>query len=86
MNTWAQTFFTGWHFMRWFRLAIGIYAVGQAILMHDSMIGFLGAFFLFQAVTNTGCCGTQACAAPNAKRKTEAEETIQFEEIKTQSK
>jgi hypothetical protein len=45
MNTWAHTFFTGWHFMRWLRLAIGIYAIGQAILMHDRMIGFLGAFF-----------------------------------------
>lgn len=82
MNSWTQTIFTGWHFMRWARLVIGTYAIVQAYMLHDNMIGFIGAFFLFQAVTNTGCCGVQSCAVPNTKASSQKGEEIQFEEIK----
>lgn len=54
--------------MRWFRLAIGIYAVGQAILMHDSMIGFW-AEFDSKPLQIPDAGGTQACAAPECKEK-----------------
>ncbi|MBK7148686.1 MAG: hypothetical protein IPH78_07620 [Bacteroidetes bacterium] len=82
MNSWTQTIFTGWHFMRWTRLAIGMYAIVQAYMLHDTMIGFIGTFFLFQAVTNTGCCGAQACAVPNKRDSSQKGKEIQFEEIK----
>ena len=82
MNTITQTLFTGWHFMRWLRLAFGIYVAYQAFVMHDNMLAFLSAFFLFQAVTNTGCCGAQGCAVPITKKESTKAEEVEFEEIK----
>lgn len=48
--------------MRVLRLAIGVYAITEAVRMNDFAIGFFGGLFLLQALTNTGCCGTQTCA------------------------
>jgi hypothetical protein len=67
METIKQTLFTGWHFMRWLRLAFGIFSIIQAIEMHDSLIGAIGGFFLFTAVINTGCCSAGGCATPMPK-------------------
>lgn len=75
-----QTLLTGWHFMRWLRLGLGIFIAIQAIQNHDTLSGFIAAFFLFQAATNTGCCGSNGCAVPI--KKTNIEE-IEFEEVKT---
>lgn len=83
METLKQTLFTNWNFMRWLRLAIGPYVLVQAVMMHDNMLGFFGAFFLFQAVTNTGCCGTQGCAVPITKKNSTKADEIEFEEIKS---
>lgn len=78
-----QTLFTGWHFMRWLRLGLGIFMAIQAIEMHDTFSGFIAAFFLFQAVTNTGCCGSNGCATPRTPVRTkEISDDINFEEIK----
>lgn len=82
MNTLSQLLFTNWDFMRIVRLFIGLYAAYQSVILHDTMLGFLSAFFLFQAVTNTGCCGTQACAAPPSKTNTSKTEEVEYEEIK----
>ena len=82
MDTIKQTLFTGWHLMRWIRLAFGIFFVVQAIQMHDALIGVAGGFFLFTSITNTGCCGAKGCAAPSQKGNTEAPKEITFEEIK----
>lgn len=67
MNTIKQTLFTNWNFMRWLRLAIGIYAGVQAIQMHDMFLGLLSGFLLFQSLTNTGCCGAGGCAVPKTR-------------------
>ena len=83
MNTITQTLFTGWHFVRWLRLAIGIYIAIQAFTAHDSMLGFFSAFFLFQALSNTGCCGVQGCAVPLSKKEITKTEEVEFEEIKS---
>ena len=83
MRAITQTLFTNWHFMRWLRLAVGIYAAVQAVQLHDTMLGFFGAFFLIQAVTNTGCCGVQSCAAPVSKKNSDKIEEVDFEEIKS---
>ena len=82
METLKQNLFTNWHFMRWLRLAIGVYVIVQAVMLHDTMLGFFGAFFFIQAVTNTGCCGTQSCTAPVAKKNSDKIEEVKFEEIK----
>lgn len=78
-----QTLFTGWHFMRWLRLGLGIFIAIQAIQLHDTLTGFIAAFFLFQAATNIGCCGTSGCAVPTTKNNTDKIEEVTFEEFKT---
>jgi len=80
METIKQALFTGWNFMRWLRVAFGIFFIIQAVQMHNSLIGVIGAFFLFTSVTNTGCCGAAGCATPLKKTRKESEE-ITFEEI-----
>jgi hypothetical protein len=84
MHTLQQTILTNWHFMRWLRLAIGLYAITEAVKMQDYAIGFLGGIFLLQAITNTGCCGTKSCStsAQNNSYGKQLNETT-FEEIKT---
>jgi hypothetical protein len=78
-----QTLFTGWHFMRWLRLGFGVFIAIQAIQTHDTLSGFIAAFFLFQAITNTGCCGSNGCAVPTTKNNNDQIEDVKFEEIKT---
>lgn len=78
-----QTVFTGWHFMRWLRLGLGVFIAVQAIQNRDTLSGLIAGFFLFQAVTNTGCCGVNSCAAPVTKSNADKIEDVEFEEIKT---
>ena len=76
-----ETLFTGWNFMRFLRLGFGIFFIVQAIQTHDTLIGVAGAFFLFTAVTNTGCCGGGSCAAPVKTSKASEIEEISYEEV-----
>jgi hypothetical protein len=76
-----QTLLTGWHFMRWFRLIIGIIIGVQAIQMHHPISGFIAAFFIFQALSNTGCCGTNQCSTPTGPANAQKIEDIAFEEV-----
>ncbi|MEO6814252.1 MAG: hypothetical protein ABI172_10005 [Ginsengibacter sp.] len=81
METIKQTLLSGWNFMRFLRLGFGIFFIVQGIQTHDTLIGLAGAFFLFTAVTNTGCCGAGRCASPVQKDATGEPEEITFEEI-----
>lgn len=70
--------------MRWVALGVGILFVGMGIWHWDMVSVLIGGFFLFQAVTNTGClCGN--CAVP-AGATTESQnsniEDVEFTEIK----
>lgn len=82
METIKQTLFSGWHFMRWLRLVLGIVFMVQAIQMHDTMVGIIAGFFLVTAITNIGCCGAASCAAPKINAKENSPEEISYEEIK----
>jgi hypothetical protein len=74
--------FTGWHFMRWLRLALGVIIGISAFQTHDSISGFVAAFFLFQAVTNTGCCGANGCTTTNTSTsKVDSASEIEYEEV-----
>ena len=64
-----QTLFSGWHFMRWLRLGLGLFIAFQAFQMQDIFAGLLASFLLFQVVTNTGCCGANGCAIPTQKKE-----------------
>lgn len=77
-----ETLFTNWHFMRWLRLGMGLYAAVVALQLHDPLSGIIAALFLFQAITNTGCCGAGGCAVPSSKRRSAEVKEIDFEEVK----
>lgn len=76
-----NTLLTGWHFMRWLRLGLGIYIGVQAFQTHDALAGFISAFFLFQAFSNTGC-GANGCSTSVDMKSKEPIENVSFEEIK----
>lgn len=77
-----QTLLTGWNFMRGLRLVLGVIFLIQAFQIHDYMVGTFALFFLFQAVTNTGCCGVNGCAVPTKKAKDDLVQDVDFEEVK----
>ena len=77
-----QTLLTNWNFMRFLRLGIGIYIAVQAIETQSVFSGIVAVFFIYQAVTNTGCCGTNGCAVPIKKSNPDKTEDVDFEEIK----
>ena len=77
-----QTLLTNWNFMRFLRLGIGIYIAVQAIDTQSVFSGIVAVFFIYQAVTNTGCCGSNGCAVPLKKSNPDKTEEVDFEEIK----
>ena len=62
-----STIVNNWHTMRWIRLAISLFMIQQAIQYQEILFGFMGAFFLFQAVFNTGC-SLNGCTVPTYKK------------------
>lgn len=64
-----ETFFNNWNFMRWLRLALGIYIAVKAVETLSLLLGVVAVFFMFQAITNTVCCGKKGCALPVKKIK-----------------
>jgi len=87
MNTLKQRLLTNWHLMRIFRAAIGMMMLVMGIQNKDWAIGLFSIFFLYQAVTDTGCCSTQGCYSPphGAKNDTAHEkqtEEVDYEEVK----
>jgi hypothetical protein len=77
-----ETLFKNWNFMRFLRLGLGIYIAVQAVETLSIFSGVVAVFFLFQAITNTGCCGTNNCSVPINKNNSDKTEEIEFEEIK----
>lgn len=69
-----ETLFNNWNFMRWLRLALGIYISVEAVETLSFFLGAVAVFFLFQAITNTGCCGTNRCALPIKKNSSGTKE------------
>ena len=84
MNTIKATLLHNWHFMRLLRLVLGVFIAVQAVKMHDTFSGVIAAFFLFQAVTNTGCCGAQGCSTSIPKNNANTIEDVAYEEVKSE--
>lgn len=61
-----QLLFTNWHIMRWIRLAFGLFSLQQAFQYREILFGVMTAFFLFQAIFNTGC-SLNGCTIPTNK-------------------
>lgn len=77
-----ETFLSNWHFMRILRLGLGIYIAFQAVETRSILSGVIAGFFIFQAITNTGCCGSNGCAIPIKKNNSKTTEEVEYEEIK----
>jgi hypothetical protein len=77
-----QTLLTGWNFMRFVRLGVGIFIGVQAIQYRDALSGLIAGVFLLQAATNTGCCGTSGCSTNTNYNTKKTVEEIEFEEVK----
>lgn len=76
---------TNWHPMRWIALSLGLFFGIQSIINGDGIMGFLGVFFLYQAITNSGCFGSRGCEPAYQKVKSPDKqeiEDIEFTEIK----
>ena len=76
-----------WHPMRIVRLAIGLYMAGGAVYMKDWMFGVVGTFFLYQALSDTSCCGAAGCSTPRRPSgatppKSMEQIDVDYEEIK----
>lgn len=76
----------GWNLVRWLRLLIGAYFAVQAIETLEIFSGIIAAFFLYQAITNTGCCGANACAVPIAKNNAEKPKEVELIEVECDEK
>jgi hypothetical protein len=74
---------TGWNFMRFLRLGLGIYIALQAIETQSAFSGFVAILFLYQAITNTGCCGLNSCAVPTKK---EIQKLLKMQNLKKSNK
>lgn len=77
-----QSLLTGWNFMRFLRLGVGIFIGVQAIQYHDVLSGLIASVFLLQAATNTGCCGASGCATNNNYNTKNNIQEVEFEEVK----
>ena len=73
---------SGWYLARIIRLGIGVLAAVEAIRSHDYAIGILSAFFLYQAITDTGCCGAAGCVVRPQQQDGDKEEETSYKEIK----
>jgi hypothetical protein len=76
----SNQLFTNWHPMRWIALVIGILLGYNWLVNSVSFSGALSVFFLFQAITNTGCLAGQ-CAPETAVVENQIED-VDYEEIK----
>lgn len=72
-----ETLLTDWNFMRILRLALGIFIAVQAIETQSMLSAIFAVFILFQAFTNTGCCGSNSCAVPIKKNNSSKTEEIE---------
>lgn len=81
LETFKYNLFHNWTIIRIIRLILSVIIIVQAIQLHDALFGVLGFFFLYQAVSNTGCCTMNNCAAPTTANATDEKE-IEFEEVK----
>lgn len=77
-----ETLFTDWNFMRILRLGLGIYIAIHAVETQSMISAIFSVFLLFQAISNTGCCGSNGCAVPIKKNNSSKTEEIEYEEIK----
>lgn len=77
MNT-----FKSWGFMRVLRFGFGVFAIVQAIITLDIILGILGLVVGGMAFFNVGCCGANGCETNYKKDNTIKHITdVEYEEV-----
>lgn len=77
-----QVLFSGWNFMRIFRLVLGLIILAQGIWGHDLLSSGMGAFLSLLAVLNTGCCGAYGCDTSSSNKYIKpVQKAIEYEEV-----
>lgn len=76
-----QTILRNWNFIRLIRLVFGVALLLQSFYEKSAFAGFLGGLFVFQSLTNTGCCGSGSCSIPVTKKNDDVDD-IEYQEIK----
>ncbi len=68
--------------MRVLRLIFGAFAIVQAIITLDIVLGLLGLVVAGMAFFNLGCCGTNGCKTNFKNNNTKNEiKNVEFEEV-----
>ncbi|MEX0685392.1 MAG: hypothetical protein WD267_01505 [Balneolales bacterium] len=82
LRNFKQILFSNWHPMRWLALFVGLFFAMAWLLYNEPFAGLVSLFFLFQAVTNTGCLAGQ-CAVPTSPidEAKDDHDDIQYKEI-----
>lgn len=85
-SDWKKKIFSGWGFIRLVRLGIAISILNEAWQSSSVFFALFGIVFLFQALLNVGCCGSNGCdldEIPVDKKSTNTNmDDVAFEEIK----
>lgn len=77
-----QQLTTNWHPMRLVALGFGFILGINWIVNSAPISGFLSLFFLYQAVTNTGCLAGQCMPVHKDAVEDDRSEFTEYEEIK----
>jgi hypothetical protein len=78
-----QTLLTGWNFMRFLRLGIGLYAVSEAVRTGEMIFLLPGGILLLQVFFNVGCPGGACAPTANTQPLRDvSDEPVHFEELK----
>jgi hypothetical protein len=71
-----------WGFMRMLRFVFGAFAIVQAIMTLDIVLGILGLVVGGMAFFNVGCCGASGCETNYKKDNTTKQITdVEYEEV-----
>lgn len=74
----------GWNWMRIIRLAIAGFAIAQAFISHDWLLGIFGGIVACMALANIGCCGVGGCSTNTYQRTSIQQQTpeeVTYEEV-----
>jgi hypothetical protein len=60
---------TPWGWSRWLRLIVGVAFIIDAFFKSSGLVGFMGAFLVYQALFNVGCGLSQCSPSPKSAHK-----------------
>lgn len=68
-------------FMRALRLLFGAFAIIQAIITMDIILGLLGVVVVGMAFFNVGCCGSNGCSTDLQNNNKNEVTDVEYEEV-----